>query len=265
LHEETIELPVRLQEGRITLFYEDDVEVRTGYNHHAEILNYRRKHGLPRALPTEPLPPKIQADLDRLLERQRRAEHGSAPAAHVAGISQTRTPLHPVSMGLPVFAVKLEPATREITPGYEADGRAGVLVFTKIREDYPQDDSVLDKVTPRHQSMQQHFGKDLVQLRGFDVNGRRIEELVTVNVAYDQFFPYGAAIDRQKKAVESIAVSQIGVADGLLIECALFRKLPADADVETAIETLRTECQAWLLSIARAPESEGDRGAGDGQ
>ena len=62
------------------------------------------------------------------------------------------------------------------TPGITEDYRfeetekgSAVIVITKIRPDYPKDDSLLDKIKPKNEGMKKHFGGDVVLLRTINV------------------------------------------------------------------------------------------------
>lgn len=146
---------------------------------------------------------------------------------------------------------------RLINPGiteeyrYEDTGNASaVIVITKIREDYPKDDSLLDKIVPKNKAMQRQFGEDVVLLRTVSNEGSRIEELVFLNAQYDQTsFPYGIGGSDLHREVDSLGISMLFVEDELLIECAMHVRKKAQETRDVFIERARTLCSKWQKTV----------------
>lgn len=170
---------------------------------------------------------------------------------------------HPLLFGsvshvLPKEVFK-EPGTlaRLINPGITEEYRfeetgdaAAVLVVTKIRPDYPKDDSLLDKVVPKNMAMQEHFGTNVVLLTAVSKKSPRVEEMVFLNAEYDQFsFPYGMGGADLTREVESLGISQMFVQEGCLVECAMHFKRKKGEKKAEFVERARAACGKWQRTV----------------
>lgn len=138
----------------------------------------------------------------------------------------------------------------------EGDRHSAVLVVTKIRKDYPKDDSLLDKVLPRYESIQQHFGKDVVLLRSTMNQKQRVEELIFLNAAYEKTYPYGLGGQDLSGPVRHLGISLFFVQDGLFFECALHLKRAEGESKNDFIERSQKLCHQWQRSVRVLKTSE---------
>jgi hypothetical protein len=148
------------------------------------------------------------------------------------------------------IATLINPGITEEYRFEEAGNAALVLVVTKIRQDYPKDDSLLDKVKPKHQSMQKYFGDDIVLLRNVSKEKPRIDEMIFLNAEYDQkYFPYGMGGKNLKGKVKSLGISHFFVKDGLFIECSMYLEKNKKESKEEFIKRAKTLCGKWQKTI----------------
>lgn len=145
---------------------------------------------------------------------------------------------------------------RTITPAitqeyrFEETGDASaVLVITKIRQDYPKDDSLLDRTISKSKNLQKHVGKKIVLLRTVSKRKPRIEELVFLNAGYGQSFPYGLGGSGISEDVQSIGISLTFVQNGFYIECAMHLKRKESESRKSFIKRTRKLCAKWQRTI----------------
>jgi hypothetical protein len=146
---------------------------------------------------------------------------------------------------------------RLINPGITEEYRfeenqeaSAVLVITKIRKDYPKDDSLLDKVTPGNKALQRQFGEDVVWLRTAAKENPRIEEMIFLNAIYDQTsFPYGMGGENLNREVESLGISSMFVQNEMLIECAMHLKRAKAETKDAFIKRAQDLCLKWQKTI----------------
>lgn len=132
----------------------------------------------------------------------------------------------------------------------ENENASVVLVITKIRKDYPKDDSLLDKVTPSNKAMQNQFGKDVVLLRTASKEKPRIEEMIFLNAEYDHTsFPYGMGATNPNRELECLGISIMFVQNELLVECAMHLKKAKQETKEAFIKRAQDLCLKWQKTI----------------
>jgi len=162
-------------------------------------------------------------------------------------------------------------STSQPNPGITSEFRfkgktnAAVLVVTRIRDDYPKDDRLLDKQRPRSVATQRHFGRDIVRLRAVDADGKRFDEEVFLNCEYSDYsYPYGLGGANLRGDLRELSVQQTFVRDGRFIECSLhLKRLPSEA-AEEFIARGQKACSRWAQSVttAGADTREGNRSLG---
>ena len=117
---------------------------------------------------------------------------------------------------------------REENPGItsvatiESDNAIGLaIVATKIRADYPKDDSLLDKHVPRMAVGKQIFGEDF-DLYDNKENGRRFLQFTLVNESREApTFPISRERKNDAKGTEAMGIHRFFVRSGYLIEVAV--------------------------------------------
>jgi hypothetical protein len=133
----------------------------------------------------------------------------------------------------------------------ENEDASAVLVVTKIREDYPKGDQLLEKsLVPGNQAMQKQFGREVVLLRTVSREKPRIDEIIFLNAAYDaNSFPYAMGGSDLKREVESLGISIAFVQNELYIECAMHLKRGKQETKEAFIKRAQDLCIKWQKSI----------------
>lgn len=146
---------------------------------------------------------------------------------------------------------------RVINPGIteeyrfeESENASAVLIITKVRKDYPKDDSLLDNVISGNKALQRQFGEDIVWLRTASKDNPRIEELIFLNAMYDQMsFPYGMGGENLSREVECLGISSIFVQNEMLIECAMHLKRAKVETKDAFIKRAQDLCLQWQKTI----------------
>ena len=167
-------------------------------------------------------------------------------------------------------AKKITISDRETQPGITADvkfvgdnGAVAGVVTTKIRPDYPKDDSLLDRVKPRYANMARQIGKKFVLTDSKDKTDKasktkakgqkkapRHLQFTFANEKYDEFaFPFGVATVRSDE-LKTMGIHRLFVRKGYLTEVILLlptrknetdkdARKRADKELATVLKTLK--------------------------
>ncbi|MCP3176527.1 hypothetical protein MJO47_05375 [Desulfuromonas sp. KJ2020] len=109
--------------------------------------------------------------------------------------------------------------TSEIRSDYP-NGNASVIIITKIRDDLPKDDSILERVKNKNIPLQKMHGDKRVSITEKKSSNSKVLQVVFKEITYDEFTPYGLGFTKS----ESIGVSQYIVKKGFLVEFFTFIK-----------------------------------------
>lgn len=170
-------------------------------------------------------------------------------------------PVGQVEVGVPPFGVELEQTERELAPKLIKElrfvskaGPAGVLVSTKIRDELPKDDRVLERLEPKYRSFQQQHGEGDVTLEFRGKSPNRTLEFAVSGGEYQEAFPYvvGGEIGVADPP-KSVTISQFFVTHNRMFEVAIF--LPNDDKASRAdlFAHARKVCDDWRSQIVVKP------------
>jgi hypothetical protein len=169
-----------------------------------------------------------------------------------------RDPLGVVRLGWPAIGERQERKERELAPGLsheirfttQKEGPAAVLVSTRIREELPKDDRVLERIEPKYRAFKTEHGDDVIV--AFD--GKSPNRMLEFGVAggeYQDMFPYvvGGQIGGDGPPA-SVTMSHFFVDSGRMFEMAVF--LPNDdrSTRKDLFNRARKVCQDWRTTVA---------------
>ena len=171
------------------------------------------------------------------------------------------------SLTIPEFtgATEIRIVERESRPGITSDvqfignnGMVACIVSTKIRADYPKDDSLLDRPKKNYLVMQEQIGEDFVLIDSADSPKDTTQETETTrpssrflqftvkNERYDKtVFPFGLAMHRDDK-LKSMSIHRLFVRDGYLIEAVILTPA-APEDTVTEIQSRVEDRMSTML------------------
>ena len=185
----------------------------------------------------------------------------AAPGAAKSSTILFEDPLGKVEVGLPPMEVQFESSQREVVPKLIRelrlvckDGPAAVLVSTRIRDELPKDDRVLERLEPKYKNFQAEHGKEdvLLELRG--ASPHRTLEFVVSGGEYQDAFPYvvGGHIGLDDPP-KSITISQFYVTKSRLFEVAIYLPNADKATKADLFTKARKLCDQWRERIAVLP------------
>lgn len=162
-----------------------------------------------------------------------------------------------------LHANRIKIADREERPGItsvmtaECDNGLNVaVVATRIRADYPKDDSLLTRQKPRIESGAGIFGDDY-EWSDREEDGRRLLERTLLHESYDPaIFPLGVGQKKNEPGKETIGVHRVLVRSGYFYEVAIIV-----ANDGAAIEELKKNAKSVMKRIVagiRFPDSKAE-------
>ena len=136
----------------------------------------------------------------------------------------------------------------EITSEIRSDfpnGNAAVLVITKIRDDLPKNDSVLERVKNRISVLQKTYGEEKVKITEKAENNSKILQVNYRDIVYDEYTPYGIGFTKS----DSIGISQYLVRRGYLVELFVFLKNNSDTPILELEPVIIDLCDEFRSSL----------------
>jgi hypothetical protein len=166
-------------------------------------------------------------------------------------------PLGQVEVGVPPMAVEFEHSERELAPKLTREirfiskaGPAAVLVSTRIRDDLPKDDRVLERLEPNYRKnfKQPHDDDVVLEFRGKSPD--RTLEFALAGGDYQEAFPYvvGGEIGVADPP-KSVTISQFFVIKDRMFEAAIFLPNSERASKAALLSQARKLCDDWRATI----------------
>lgn len=166
-------------------------------------------------------------------------------------------PLGQVEVALPPFGADLEQSERELAPKLIKEirfvskaGPAAVLVSTRIREDLPKDDRVLERLEPKYRNFKHEHGADDVVLEFRGKSPARTLEFALAGGEYQEAFPYvvGGEIGVADPP-KSVTISQFFVTHDRMFEVAIFLPNSEKSSRADLLAHARKVCDDWRSQI----------------
>lgn len=167
-------------------------------------------------------------------------------------------PLGKVEVGQPPMDAVFEQSQREVAPKiikelrfFCKDGPAAVLVSTRIRDELPKDDRVLERLEPKYKNFKAQHGEGDVLLEFRGTSPHRTLEFAVSGGEYQELFPYvvGGHIGLDDPP-KSITISQFYVTDNRLFEVAIFLPNSDKASRADLFTRARKVCDQWRATVA---------------
>ena len=206
------------------------------------LLNFARKNSTP----------EIAAWLEQ-------AANEASKDNKVVDTLQLRDALGTVTVGKPNFgdspmSVVSDQVSPKITHELRivaANGDAAVLIATRIRDDLPKDDSILERVAAKNGDYKGTGLENHVLTRYIEYKDRRAFEFILLNSHYDSSFPYGLGLGSTGEKIETIGIRLFIVHDDRLVEFALHLNARKDENETKEAFIARSQKQAleWAKTI----------------
>jgi len=142
---------------------------------------------------------------------------------------------------------EISPVTKLFRFEFES-GDIAVLVSTKIRDDWPKDDSTLLRIEPRFKQTQEQFGADLCDVRLVGKAPQRMLGVSLVNPADSPFFPMSLGSSRSD-TLNAVAVSHLFVKSGRVVECAIMGKNFGGEERDALVSRVSALVTQWRQSL----------------
>lgn len=112
------------------------------------------------------------------------------------------------------------------------------IVSTKIRADYPQDDTLLTRQKPQVEAGAQIFGADY-EISDREVDGRRLLDYTLLHESFDPtVFPFGSGQEKNPAGKETIGIHRMFVRSGHFFEVAIILTNSGDSTADLKKKSL---------------------------